>query len=779
MAIDFIQVRALAEIAVKSTCLLAAAGMATVLLRRATAASRHACWTSAMAGLLLLPAMMVVLPAVRIVPVRHDARPQAAAPQPADVLHPSPLNPTPEAATGAPAAPSLVNPPPAANGALPSFVPVKASIDWLLILACVYAAGVILFSVPLLMAPWRVRRALRRLPACELEEGPVARAHQALGMARRVRVVVSDAWKMPVAVGLLRPAIVLPLGAADWPEEQLHAVLLHELAHARRRDLPTQALALLARAVYWPHPLAWVAVRQMEIEREKACDDLVIGRGVDAPGYAHTLLEMALTYQRRPLMRYSAVSMARPSSLESRIRAVLRPQGRRGAIGRSALVALAVATLGVTAGLATLTAAPPASSDQPAPRAAAKKEAGNPAAGAVSEAALPAGWVSIIAVGANAGGPFWTVDGQPTLLPGSIYPGPTDDAGRLCILKVHQESPDVSFPVVELRQGSAVRDASDLRLLSRVAENSTMPAGPMDAYYEFKYPAAGNTAVLVGIARSAWKTFAEGDHAQSGKTDTGTYVIGDPVVYEPAPPLEGSGGGGGRRMGGAGMAVEPHIEIRMAYTMANADMRVVAVFVDGSEHPMTTGATGRQGSLWQVSAYLEGATRKEIKTFRFQSRPIEWTTFDHIATEPAADGAAGAAARANEQPAATQLEAARARDQLEKLQRELEALKGRADDVSAAKMSMLAEQAAQLRALSSHLAAATQPADVENLSTQDLAAGIRKLQEQMETLATVPHGPYIAGPNGPEEPPGYKAHVAQMHAEIARMEAELAKRAGE
>ena len=131
--------------------------------------------------------------------------------------------------------------------------------------------------------------------------------------------------------------------AAHWSHERLHIVLLHEMAHIRRRDCVTQALAELAGSLYWFNPLVWLAIRRLRVERERACDDLVLSVGNKASDYAAHLLALARPLETGELAT-AAVTMASSSHLETRLRSILNPQLDRRALTRVAgVTALVIA----------------------------------------------------------------------------------------------------------------------------------------------------------------------------------------------------------------------------------------------------------------------------------------------------------------------------------------------------------------------------------------------------------------------------------------------------
>ena len=84
---------------------------------------------------------------------------------------------------------------------------------------------------------------------------------------------------MSMTWGSLRPRILLPSSAREWARERpalLDAVLLHEVAHVARMDAFSRAIAQMSVAVFWFNPLFWFAARQARLERERACDDVVL-----------------------------------------------------------------------------------------------------------------------------------------------------------------------------------------------------------------------------------------------------------------------------------------------------------------------------------------------------------------------------------------------------------------------------------------------------------------------------------------------------------------------
>jgi TonB family protein len=217
-------------------------------------------------------------------------------------------------------------------------------------IAIVWGAGVIFSALVLLTGIFRLMRIASR--AEQVREGPWASGTDAIatayGLRRQVVVLQTDVPDLLATWGALRPRVLVPSGARDWPEDRVRVVLRHELAHIRRHDWLIQISAEALLTVAWFNPLMWVACRRLRRESEQACDDAVLGAGVPAREYAAHLLALARKCRRPGYPWASAMPMAHPSTLERRIAAMLNPDLNRAALSRRAAGVTALLLLALT-----------------------------------------------------------------------------------------------------------------------------------------------------------------------------------------------------------------------------------------------------------------------------------------------------------------------------------------------------------------------------------------------------------------------------------------------
>jgi beta-lactamase regulating signal transducer with metallopeptidase domain len=221
----------------------------------------------------------------------------------------------------------------------------------------VWATGCVLFLLRVAAGTWTVWRIVRStqpVPGRAWKQ-VLADCQRTLGLRGRVRLRLAGPGFVPSAAGLLRRTVLLPDEALHWTSEQRRLVLLHELGHFRRGDLWTHALGRVVCALHWFNPFAWLLHRQLAVEREFACDALVLERGAPPDDYATLLFEMATASRRRPAMQAAFLTMAsrRTGKLEARVRRILAPGRRAGRWLRLAdgvlCTALAVALVALVA----------------------------------------------------------------------------------------------------------------------------------------------------------------------------------------------------------------------------------------------------------------------------------------------------------------------------------------------------------------------------------------------------------------------------------------------
>lgn len=325
----------LASMTVKASVVLAAGVTAAALLPRSTAALRHWVLAVAICGALAVPLLWVSLPSWRLAlpgatgPVASvpDESPRAASGQVGETL-----------TFDLPA--TVDERPAAARGMMP----------WLLRLVLpVWIAGALGALAWLGIGLTRLQRVAAR--SAVVHQGPWA---DAVGeLARRAKrtprvVLLQSDHPAMLATWGIRPRILLPAGAGTWKPERIRTVLAHELAHIERRDWLVQCTADVARALLWFNPLAWIASARLRLESERACDDAVLATGIAPPEYAACLVDVARTLTRvRAWLPAPGMAMARTSTLERRVNAMLDNTTRRRPLTRY----LRATTLSVFGGL--------------------------------------------------------------------------------------------------------------------------------------------------------------------------------------------------------------------------------------------------------------------------------------------------------------------------------------------------------------------------------------------------------------------------------------------
>ena len=300
----------LLDLLAKSTLLILLGTTLLAALRKSSAANRHAIWIAVFAALALLPVTKLIPPLWSL---------PLASPNMPDVRVHLDL--------GAAETPEPVAARKASSPASPS--PLSLNLFSATTGCALWLAGVML----LLARRGLIVLRLRHLMAGSVEIKDMRLRNQVndlmSGTGIRSLVRLSAQCQVPLVAGILRPTVLLPLEAESWTPAQVEAAMRHELGHVHRRDCLSRLVADILCACYWPNPLIWPAARQLRLAQEQACDDLVLTSGVRAHEYAEQLVEAARSLQGDPFVAQHAMAMAQPSTLESRVRAIVDPNCSR------------------------------------------------------------------------------------------------------------------------------------------------------------------------------------------------------------------------------------------------------------------------------------------------------------------------------------------------------------------------------------------------------------------------------------------------------------------
>ena len=287
----------LADLTIRASVIVLAGLGGTLLLRRRSAALRHAVLAGSMFAAALTAPLSLMLPSWNLFAPEH------VSPNTQGTVEPLP--PTISGSAGA-----TQEPPPATGAQL---------------LVAVWAAGVLVGMARLLGGIHHLRRMSHgagpdgddRWTRMTLEISTACR------LRRRVVICLTDTPGLLGTFGLWPPRVLLPSQARLWSDERIRVVLLHEVAHIRRHDWIVQLCTDALRSVCWFNPLFRVACARLRRHSEQACDDAVLRAGIQPRAYAAHLLDLARVCRRHDLASAVTTPMARPSTLERRVFAML------------------------------------------------------------------------------------------------------------------------------------------------------------------------------------------------------------------------------------------------------------------------------------------------------------------------------------------------------------------------------------------------------------------------------------------------------------------------
>lgn len=203
-----------------------------------------------------------------------------------------------------------------AAAAAPQPIRIPSSDAVVLVLSGAWLIGFIAFALRVAAGALQLSRLVRRSTRLADRDG--------------VRLFASPDLAMPLAFGLIAPSVIVPAELVTLGGDDLECVLLHELAHVRRRDAWANACERLVQAVLFFNPAVLLVLRAIAFEREAACDDWAVERSHDLDAYARSLASFALRRaQNRALVACGVTGFGRATV--ARLRRLEDPQ-RNGAV---------------------------------------------------------------------------------------------------------------------------------------------------------------------------------------------------------------------------------------------------------------------------------------------------------------------------------------------------------------------------------------------------------------------------------------------------------------
>lgn len=203
---------------------------------------------------------------------------------------------------------------------------ITLSSSWASYLFAAWGVGAGLLLLRLSIGLWRVRQIRTKSSAVDLAslDPAIAGILRDFESRRQVKLCVSSEVAVPAAIGFFRPAIAFPAWLLpQLSPEEIKVILLHELAHLRRWDDWTNLAQKMVKAVFFFHPAVWWIESRLSLEREMACDDMVLAQTASPRAYASSLISFAEKLQNARTLTLAQALVSRMRDMSLRVAQIL------------------------------------------------------------------------------------------------------------------------------------------------------------------------------------------------------------------------------------------------------------------------------------------------------------------------------------------------------------------------------------------------------------------------------------------------------------------------
>jgi beta-lactamase regulating signal transducer with metallopeptidase domain len=200
------------------------------------------------------------------------------------------------------------------------------SASWAGYLFAAWAMGAALLLLRLSVGLWQVHRLRSDCREVELQslEPAIAEILREFATRNQATLCVSERLNVPAALGFFRPAIVFPAWLLpQLSADEIQVILLHEHAHLRRRDPWTNLAQKFVKAVFFFHPAVWWIESHLTLEREMACDDIVLAQSASPKAYASFLVSFAEKLQNAHTLELVQALVSRMRQMSLRVAQIL------------------------------------------------------------------------------------------------------------------------------------------------------------------------------------------------------------------------------------------------------------------------------------------------------------------------------------------------------------------------------------------------------------------------------------------------------------------------